>query len=69
VWRHGHRQTFVIANVIQGYKHPTLILWHNKTLAAQLVRELKSYFPTIFVSSSLSPFSPHDVRFEGSCGK
>jgi transcription-repair coupling factor (superfamily II helicase) len=50
----GTGKTFAIANVIQGYKRPTLLLCHNKTLAAQLARELKSYFPAncveLFVS-------------------
>ena len=34
-----------VANVIQAYGRPTLVLSHNKTLAAQLYGELKSFFP------------------------
>ena len=41
----GSGKTFTIANVIQQYGHPTLILSHNKTLAAQLFNELKALFP------------------------
>lgn len=41
----GSGKTFTIANVIQQVKRPTLILSHNKTLAAQLYSEFKSFFP------------------------
>ena len=41
----GSGKTFVMANVIQKVQKPTLILAHNKTLAAQLYQELKEYFP------------------------
>ena len=41
----GSGKTFTIANVIQNYGHPTLILSHNKTLAAQLYDEMKGFFP------------------------
>jgi excinuclease ABC subunit B len=41
----GSGKTFTIANVIQEVKRPTLILSHNKTLAAQLYSEFKSFFP------------------------
>ena len=41
----GSGKTFTIANVIQNINKPTLILSHNKTLAAQLYREFKSFFP------------------------
>ena len=41
----GSGKTFTMANVIQQYKKPTLVLSHNKTLAAQLYGELKSFFP------------------------
>ncbi|MCS7084044.1 MAG: DEAD/DEAH box helicase family protein, partial [Aquificaceae bacterium] len=41
----GTGKTFTIANVIQKYGKPTLILAHNKILAAQLYRELKELFP------------------------
>ena len=41
----GSGKTFTVANVIQEVKKPTLILSHNKTLAAQLYGEFKQFFP------------------------
>ena len=41
----GSGKTFTIANVIAQLNRPTLILSHNKTLAAQLYSEMKSFFP------------------------
>ena len=41
----GSGKTFTIANVIERVKRPTLILSHNKTLAAQLYGEFKDFFP------------------------
>lgn len=41
----GSGKTFTIANVIEQIGHPTLILSHNKTLAAQLYSEMKGFFP------------------------
>ncbi|MGL6179958.1 MAG: excinuclease ABC subunit UvrB [Tannerellaceae bacterium] len=41
----GSGKTFTIANVIKNVQKPTLILSHNKTLAAQLYSEFKSFFP------------------------
>ncbi|MDE7141507.1 MAG: DEAD/DEAH box helicase family protein, partial [Muribaculaceae bacterium] len=41
----GSGKTFTMANVIQEVKRPTLILSHNKTLAAQLYGEFKQFFP------------------------
>ena len=41
----GSGKTFTMANIIQEIKKPTLILSHNKTLAAQLYGEFKSLFP------------------------
>ncbi len=41
----GSGKTFTMANVIQRTGRPTLILSHNKTLAAQLYAEMKSFFP------------------------
>jgi superfamily II DNA or RNA helicase len=43
----GSGKTFTIANVIQQTQRPTLVLSHNKTLAAQLYGELNSFFPTM----------------------
>ena len=41
----GSGKTFTIANVIQQVNRPTLVLSHNKTLAAQLYSEFKQFFP------------------------
>jgi excinuclease ABC subunit B len=41
----GSGKTFTVANVIQNVQKPTLILSHNKTLAAQLYSEFKQFFP------------------------
>lgn len=41
----GSGKTFVMANVIENIQKPTLVLAHNKTLAAQLYQELKQFFP------------------------
>lgn len=41
----GSGKTFTMANVIERVKKPTLVLSHNKTLAAQLYAEFKSFFP------------------------
>lgn len=42
----GSGKTFTMANVIEKVQKPTLILAHNKTLAAQLYQEFKSFFPS-----------------------
>src|SRR5581483_877933 len=41
----GSGKTMTIANVIKAHGRPTLVLSHNKTLAAQLYGEIKSFFP------------------------
>ncbi|MGN0856907.1 MAG: excinuclease ABC subunit UvrB [Candidatus Spyradenecus sp.] len=41
----GSGKTFTMANVIARYRRPTLVISHNKTLAAQLYAELKAFFP------------------------
>lgn len=43
----GSGKTFTVANVIANAGKPTLILSHNKTLAAQLYEEMKGFFPTM----------------------
>ena len=50
----GSGKTFTMANVIAQMNRPTLILSHNKTLAAQLYAEFKSFFPTNAVSYFVS---------------
>ena len=41
----GSGKTFTMANVIEKLNRPTLVLAHNKTLAAQLCSEFKEFFP------------------------
>ena len=41
----GSGKTFTMANVIERLNRPTLVLAHNKTLAAQLCSEFKEFFP------------------------
>ncbi|AZA78473.1 excinuclease ABC subunit UvrB [Chryseobacterium sp. G0186] len=41
----GSGKTFTVANVVQSVQRPTLVLAHNKTLAAQLFMEFKEFFP------------------------
>ena len=50
----GSGKTFTMANVIAAYQKPTLIISHNKTLAAQLYQEFKEFFPDNAVSYFVS---------------
>jgi excinuclease ABC subunit B len=50
----GSGKTMTIANVIRNWRRPTLVLSHNKTLAAQLYGELKSFFPNNAVEYFIS---------------
>jgi excinuclease ABC subunit B len=50
----GSGKTFTMANVIQAVQRPTLVLSHNKTLAAQLYAEFKEFFPFNAVSYFVS---------------
>ena len=52
----GSGKTFTIANVIQAAQKPTLVISHNKTLAAQLYAEFKSFFPSNAVEYFVSYF-------------
>jgi excinuclease ABC subunit B len=52
----GSGKTFTMANIIQNRQVPTLVLAHNKTLAAQLYSELKSFFPNNEVHYFVSYF-------------
>ncbi len=52
----GSGKTFTMANVIQDVQKPTLVLSHNKTLAAQLYSEFKSFFPDNAVHYFVSYF-------------
>ncbi len=50
----GSGKTFTVANVIAQYNRPTLIISHNKTLAAQLYGEFKEFFPDNLVEYFIS---------------
>ncbi|HVZ58913.1 MAG TPA: excinuclease ABC subunit UvrB [Patescibacteria group bacterium] len=50
----GSGKTFTMANVIQNAKKPTLVISHNKTLAAQLYQEFRDFFPNNAVSYFVS---------------
>lgn len=52
----GSGKTFTMANIIQNMQKPTLILSHNKTLAAQLYNEFKQFFPDNAVHYFVSYF-------------
>lgn len=52
----GSGKTFTMANVINQVQKPTLVLAHNKTLAAQLYNEFKSFFPNNSVQYFVSYF-------------
>ena len=52
----GSGKTFSMANIIQNRQKPTLVLSHNKTLAAQLYSEFKSFFPDSAVHYFVSYF-------------
>ena len=52
----GSGKTFTMANIIQNVQRPTLILSHNKTLAAQLYGEFKNFFPQNAVHYFVSYF-------------
>src|SRR5213075_111646 len=52
----GSGKTFTIANVIKNVDKPTLVISHNKTLAAQLYSEFTSFFPTNAVEYFVSYF-------------
>src|SRR6202051_24796 len=52
----GSGKTFTVANVIKNVDRPTLVISHNKTLAAQLFGEFKSFFPRNAVEYFVSYF-------------
>src|SRR5271165_5993259 len=52
----GSGKTFAVANVIKNVNRPTLVISHNKTLAAQLYAEFKSFFPHNAVEYFVSYF-------------
>ena len=52
----GSGKTFTMANVVEQLQRPTLVLSHNKTLAAQLYNEFKNFFPENAVHYFVSYF-------------
>src|SRR6058998_4418599 len=52
----GSGKTFTVANVIKSFSKPTLVISHNKTLAAQLYAEFKGFFPNNAVEYFVSYF-------------
>ena len=56
LWATGTGKTFTMANIIQKVQKPTLVISHNKTLAAQLATEFKSFFPDNAVHYFVSYF-------------
>ena len=53
----GSGKTFTMANIIEKVNRPTLVLAHNKTLAAQLCSEFKEFFPDNAVEYFVSYYS------------
>ena len=53
----GSGKTFTVANVIQEVQRPTLVLAHNKTLAAQLYSEFKQFFPENVINYFVSYYN------------
>ena len=58
----GSGKTFTVANVIEQTQKPTLILSHNKTLAAQLYGEFKQFFPENAVNYFVSYYDYYQQR-------
>src|SRR2546421_12084676 len=52
----GSGKTFTVANVIRNLNRPTLVISHNKTLAAQLYAEFRGFFPNNAVEYFVSYF-------------
>ena len=59
----GSGKTFTMANVIERVQKPTLILSHNKTLAAQLYSEFKNFFPENAVEYFVSYYDYYQLIF------
>ena len=59
----GSGKTFTMANIIQHVQKPTLIISHNKTLAAQLYSEMKEFFPENAVEYFVSYYDYYQPRY------
>ena len=60
----GSGKTFTIANVIAKTQMPTLVISHNKTLAAQLYQEFKEFFPNNGVGFFISYYDCFGRRYD-----
>src|SRR5213078_431542 len=58
----GSGKTMTMAHVIAGFGRPTLVLSHNKTLAAQLYGELKAFFPKSAVEFFISYYDYYQTE-------
>ena len=58
----GSGKTFTMANIIANVNRPTLVLAHNKTLAAQLCSEFREFFPENAVEYFISYYDGHVYR-------
>ena len=58
----GSGKTFTMANVVERVQRPTLVLAHNKTLAAQLATEFKDFFPNNAVEYFVSYYNYYHRR-------
>ena len=58
----GSGKTFTMANVIAQHNVPTLVLSHNKTLAAQLYEEMKGFFPDNAVEYYVSYYDYYQLK-------
>src|SRR5436189_3837255 len=58
----GSGKTFTIANMIRELDRPTLVISHNKTLAAQLYSEFKQFFPRNAVEYFVSYFEYYQLE-------
>ena len=58
----GSGKTFTMANVVQRVQRPTLVMAHNKTLAAQLATEFKEFFPRNAVEFFVSYYDYYQPR-------
>ena len=65
----GSGKTFSVATVIERTQRPTLVIAHNKTLAAQLYQEFKSFFPENSVEYFVSYYDYYQPAEEGVVGE
>ena len=65
----GSGKTFTMANIIANLNRPTLVLAHNKTLAAQLCTEFREFFPENAVEYFVSYYDYYQPEVYVPCGK